>query len=110
MNGNFNAASAKKDEQIVNALRQVFHEFVVEKAGGYFDASRSAEYIGISARSFESGPAKQIPSHRLTPKGKRLYRKEDLDAYMLRHRQLPTSSVDVDGLVDSVITQVRGLR
>ena len=48
---------------------------------GYFDAILSAQYMGISSRAFES-VAKEIPCHRMTPGGKRLYSRADLDAFM----------------------------
>jgi hypothetical protein len=53
---------------------------------GYMDAVASAHYIGLKLRRFES-VAKEIPCHRITPGGKRLYRRSDLDEFMARHRE-----------------------
>ena len=75
-----------------DAIRQTVREAIAETLGtraGYRDPADSADYLGISLRTFEGGPAKEIPCHRLTPGGKRLYKREDLDAYMEQHRQTP---------------------
>jgi len=75
-------------DAISETVREVIAEWLGTRAE-YRDAAGSADYLGISLRTFEGEPAKEIPCHRLTPGGKRLYKRADLEAYMEQHRQAP---------------------
>ena len=60
----------------------------------------------MSLRTFDGGPAREIPCHRVNARGKRLYKREDLDRWMQLRRQVPATATNVDQLVDSVIASI----
>jgi hypothetical protein len=98
--------TAKKRHALITTIRREVLQAVAEAIGpraAYFPPVRSADYLGISLRKFDDGPAKEIPCIRLTPRGKRLFKKSDLDAFMARYRHEPTSEAQVDRLVDDVV-------
>ncbi len=72
---------------------------------GYLDARESATYIGFSLRKFDE-IADQIPCHRVLGTGKRLYKRDDLDAFMAKWRQVPQKQKELDALVGGVVDQI----
>jgi hypothetical protein len=66
-------------ETVRDAARSVFEP-------GYLDAVASAHYLGLKLRRFESF-SKEIPCHRVTAGGKRLYSRADLDLFMAARRE-----------------------
>jgi hypothetical protein len=73
--------------ELITAIRQTVVD-AVRTAGepGYFDAAASARYLSVSLRTFDS-VSHDIPCHRLSAGGKRLYARTNLDAFMQRHLQ-----------------------
>jgi hypothetical protein len=78
------AIASKVLRTLLDALRDAARPMVEP---GYLDAIESAHYIGFEQRRFEDKAAKEIPCHRLSPGGKRLFRKTDLDRFMEAHRE-----------------------
>lgn len=75
-------------------------------ADRFMDKKKSAEYLGVSVRTFE-GWMNQIPKYR--PGGKLLFKKSELDAFMKRHQELPTHvDVDINKLADELLRKVLG--
>src|SRR5262249_36396824 len=70
----------------------------------YFMPKRAAaQYCGVSVRTFESWTGLQ----KYKPSGMTLFRKSELDAFMKRHQELPTS-VDLEKLADEAVRKVLG--
>ena len=92
-------------------IRQTIREAVAEVGidAGYLDPLHAAQYLGISPRTFAE-ISRQIPHHKLTVRGKRLFRKEDLDAFMAQRRHAPATDSQLTKIVDDVVAQVRSAK
>ncbi len=71
-------------KELFPAIRGAVIETIVPLQSGYLDPVRAVRYIGVSLRTFDGGPAREIPCHRLTQNGKGFYKREDLDEFMRR--------------------------
>lgn len=67
------------------------------------DARHAAKLLGIHINTLKRIPANEIPFYRITPRGDRRYNRQDIDAYLLRHRQ---TLVQED--IDAVNEMIRG--
>ena len=101
------AATNEDQQPVMRAIREAVRESVAEIfTNGYLDAVGAADYLGVSRRGFEA-ISREIPCHRLNPRGKRFFKREDLDGFMGRHRVLPVDQKQLNDLVDGVVCQVR---
>jgi hypothetical protein len=100
---------AKQNGGFEEALREALSEAMrnVHDFSGYMAAPDSARYMGLSLRTFETF-AREIACYRVTERGKRLYRREDLDAFMEKHKEISAGKERVDALIDAVVERVVG--
>ena len=68
----------------------------------YMDKAEASKYLGVSVRTFE-GWMDQLPKYR--PGGKALFKKSELDEFMKKHLELPTT-VDLEKLADEAVAAV----
>jgi hypothetical protein len=75
----------------------------------YFDLAGASAYLGgaLSVRHLRRLVAQPggLPHYRIGGRGKLMISKADLDAFLAAHRRLP---VDLDGLADQAIRELRG--
>lgn len=51
------------------------------------DARHAAKLLGLHINTLKRISANEIPYYRVTSRGDRRYNRQDIDAYLLRHRQ-----------------------
>jgi hypothetical protein len=95
-------------EQIVSAIKSALRQNAEynnsHNKPGYLDAVAAANYLGISPRQFDMGPARELPCHRINKRGKRYYRPEDLDAYVECHREAPIDGDEVRSIIRRIVS------
>jgi len=52
---------------------------------GFLSAANAARYVGLGQRQFDA-VAPQIPCTRINHNGRRLFKRDDLDRFMEKHR------------------------
>jgi len=73
-------------------------------ADRFLDKRQSAEFCGVGVRTLESWP---IAKYR--PRGKVLYRKRELIAFLEAHRETPAHpAVNIGAIADDVVRKVLG--
>jgi len=87
------------DDRSLVSVRDVLQYLETDR---YMDKRQSAEYCGVSVRTFESW-MDQLPKYR--PGGKALFKKSELDQFMRRHLEAPTD-VDLEKLADEAVAAV----
>jgi len=89
----------KLGEHAVVNVRDVLQYLETDR---YMDKRQSAEYCGVSVRTFESWMY-ELPKYR--PGGKALFKKSELDAFMKRHEERPTD-VDLERIADDAVASI----
>ena len=88
-----------------NALVRIGEVLSYLQTDRYLDKAESANYLGVSTRTFESWMSR-LPRYR--PGGKPLFKKSELDAFMKQHEELPVPEIDVNQLADDAVKAVLG--
>ena len=68
----------------------------------YMGKAEASKYLGVGLRTFETW-MDRLPKYR--PGGKALFKKSELDEFMKRHLELPTT-VDLERLADEAVAAV----
>jgi hypothetical protein len=86
-------------------VRQILSELQAQAAKGYLDVVGASTYLDLSPRTFEAQVASHIAFYRLNNRGKRFYRKSDLDRFADLYRQSPRAA-DPGAIVDDVLAKI----
>jgi len=86
-----------------NALVRVVEIISYLQTDGWLDKRSAAKYCGVSTRTLESW--KGLPRYR--PSGKTLFRRSEIDAFMMKHLEAPTD-VDVERIADEAVMAILG--